>query len=154
MDGPAEALRELVRVPAGRVGVVADAEPDVETVGFVVELAQQVPQSERVLTARHRDEHALSRFDHVEVGDGPPHLLTAVMQEAVAAERGIVAAHVDHRRFPTPAALHEAPPDTTGRISTTSASASRSSRVTSVSLRITRTDSGTTSSWRSNCSTL
>ena len=84
-----EAVRSranAARVSPGRVGVLADAEPDVEAVGVVAELAQQVPQAERVLAARDRDEHPLAGLDHVEVVDRAADLLPAVVQEAVAAE--------------------------------------------------------------------
>ena len=91
---------------------------------------------------------------HVEVLDRPPHLLAAVPEEAVGAEARVVARHVDDRRLAAPPALHAAPPDMTGRISTTSSSCRRSSWVASVSLRITSTDSGTMSRSRRSCATL
>ena len=90
--------RTLARVRARLVGVLADAEPEVQAVGLVAERAEQVPERERVLAARHRDQHPLAGLDHLEVVDRPPHLLPAVVQEAVAAERGVVAADVDDRR--------------------------------------------------------
>ena len=49
--------------------------------------------------------------------DGAPDLFLAVVQEVITAERGVVTAHVDHRRLAAHAALHVAPPEMTGRIS-------------------------------------
>ena len=141
---PAALGRERAGVAPGLVGVLADAEPEVEAVGVVAELAQELPEAERVLAARHRDEDALARCDHVEVLDRAADLLTAVAEEAVGAEARVVPADVDHRGLAAAPALHAAPPETTGRISTTSSSRSRSSWVASVSLRITSTDSGMT----------
>ena len=44
-------------VVAGHVAVLADAEADVQPVGLVAEVEQQVPHREAVLAARHGDEH-------------------------------------------------------------------------------------------------
>src|SRR5262249_10527300 len=89
---------------------------------------------------------AIVGADHVVVVDRPPDLLAAVVQEMRPAERRVVTPDVDHRRTATDAAFHVAPPEVTGRISMTSASANRASRVTSVSPWITSTDSALSSS--------
>ena len=87
----------------------------------------------------------------VVVVDRPPHLLVAVVEEVVAAERGVVAADVDDRRLlGTRGTSRAQPPEITGRISTAAASSMRVSWVTSSSPTITSTDSGLSSScWRS-----
>ena len=107
---------------AGVVAVVADAEPEVEAVGLVAELEEDVPHRERVLAAGHGDERPLVGLQHVEVLDGPGHLVAAQPQEVLGAEVGVVAPDVDDRRLLAHGALHAAPPEMTGRISTVSAS--------------------------------
>ncbi len=99
-------LRERAGVRSGRVGVLTDAETDVQAVGLVAERVQQVPQSERILAAGHRDENPLAFADHVVLVDRAPHLLAAMVKEAVATETGVVPPELDHRRFPTPPAFH------------------------------------------------
>ena len=74
------------------------------------------------------------------------HLVAAELEEVLGAEVGVVAADVDDRRLAAHAALHAAPPEMTGRISTTSSSASTASPGTSVSPRMTSTDSRLSSS--------
>src|SRR5690242_10089992 len=61
--------------------------------------------------------------------------------EAVGTEAGVVTAYVDNGRGPARAALHSEPPDITGRISTTDASATVVSPVTRVPSTMTSTDS-------------
>src|SRR5262245_10095676 len=129
-------------VHSGLVGVVADTEPEVETVGLVAEPEQQIPERERVFAARYGDEHPLPRCEHSMCVNGAAHLLLAMAEEVFATECGVVAAHVHDRRLTTHAALHAAPPEITGRISTASASSIRASRVTSSSPTMTSTDSG------------
>ena len=73
---------------------------------MVPEAGQEVPERQRVLPAGDRDQDALARLEHPVRVDRPPHLLLAVVQEVVAAERGVVAADVDHRRSLAHAALH------------------------------------------------
>src|SRR4051812_42587925 len=107
-EGPPEAVREVVRVPTRCVGGVTVAEPEVQAVGFVPELAHQVPEAEGVLPARHRDEDALTRLHHVEVVDRAPDLLPAMVQETVAAERRVVPADIDDRGLTAAPALHAA----------------------------------------------
>src|SRR5206468_6521365 len=109
---------------AGVVAVLADAQTEIEAVDVVAEVAQDVPEGERVLPSRHRHQYPIARLDHVEVVEGLAHLLPAVVQEAVPAEPGIVAADVDDRRRPATSTLHAGPPETTGRIWTWSSSPS------------------------------
>src|SRR5207237_3227822 len=135
------ALRVGPGASARLVRVLADAQAEVEAVGVVLEVEQQVPQGEGVLAARHRHQHAVPRLDHAEVVDGPLHLLPAVAQEAVLAEGGVVTAQLYDGRPTTAPALHAAPPDVTFRTSTTSQSSSSTSWVTRVSPLITSTDS-------------
>src|SRR5262249_34138212 len=97
---------ERARVRARLVGVFADPEPEIEAVGFVSEVAEELPQTERVLAAGDRNEHALTGADHVELLHCPTHLLAAVANEAVAAIAGVVPPDVDHRRGAAPSALH------------------------------------------------
>src|SRR5665213_358110 len=146
---PPSAGGEGTRVHRRVLGVRADAEPDVQTVGLVAEVAQQLPQPERVLASRDGHQDSVAGLDHVEMIDRAPDLLSAVAEEARAAIPGVVAAHLDDGRLATTTALHLAPPDMTGLISTTSSSCRCSSCVASVSLRMTITDSGTMSSSRS-----
>src|SRR5215211_379412 len=150
----ASIVRERARGVSGGVGVLPDPEPEVEPVGGIAEPEEEVPQRERVLPARHGHDDALAGANHVVVLDGPADLLAAVLQEVVAAEGGVVPADVEHRRAPAHTALHAAPPEVTGRISTTSVSDSRASRVTSVSPWMTSTDSGLTSSCSSSAETV
>src|SRR4029077_12218070 len=104
----------------GLVAVVVYPEAQIQAVGVDAEVTKDVPEGEGVFAAGDGDQHPLSGPDHPEVVDRPPYLLSTVVEEAVAAEAGIVATNVDHRRRPAPPALHVHPPDTTGRISTSS----------------------------------
>src|SRR5438552_1325287 len=115
-DPGGERARELSR----GVRVLADAETEVQPIGLVPERAKEIPRRERILPARDRDEHPLSGGEHVVLVDRFANLLAAMVQEAIAAERRVVAADVDHGRLAAPPAFHRAPPETTGRISTTS----------------------------------
>ena len=68
-----------------------------------------------------------SRCDHLEVVDRLDHLAAAELHEVLGTEVGVVPRQVDDRRTPTGSALrtgghHHAPPEITGRISTTSSS--------------------------------
>ena len=67
---------------------------------------QEVPERQRVLAAGDRDEHPLPRLEHLVLVDRLAHLLPAVVQEAVPAERRVVPADVDDRRRLAPPALH------------------------------------------------
>ena len=55
---------EVAGVGAGHVAVLADAEADVEPVGLVAEVDEEVPDRQRVLAAGDRDEHPVVRLDH------------------------------------------------------------------------------------------
>src|SRR6266536_3539062 len=147
-------MRICARGVTRGLGVLADPEPQVQPVRAVAEVDEEVPQRERVLPARHGHDDALAGTDHVVILDGAADLLGAVLHEVVTAERGVVPADIEHRRRPADAALHVAPPEVTGRISTTSVSDSRASRVTSVSPWMTSTDSGLTSSRSSSAETV
>jgi hypothetical protein len=97
---------EVAGVPAGCVGVIADAEAEIEAVGLVAEVHEQFPGAERVLPTRHGHQHPVTGRDHVEGVDGSPDLLLAVVDEAVGAEGGIVAPHIDERRGFAATTLH------------------------------------------------
>ena len=111
----ADALRERARIATRLVGVLTDAEAEIEAVDLVTELEEQMPERERILAAGDRDEHALAGREHVVLGNRLAHLLAAMVEEALLAERRVVAAHVDDRRLPATTTLHAAPPDTTAR---------------------------------------
>src|SRR5690606_2761961 len=92
--------------------------------------------------------------DHVELLDGLGDLVAAEAQEVLDAEVGVVAADVDDGRAAADGALHAAPPEITGLISTTSSSSSTPSPGTKVSPLITSTDSRFSSSRWSSTFTL
>ena len=98
------------RILAAVAGVLTDAETDVQTVGLVAELEQDVPDRERVLAAAHRHEHALARLEHPEVLDRLLDLAPAQLEQVVAAEVGVVARQVDDRRLAAHAALTHCSP--------------------------------------------
>ena len=162
---------EALRVAAADVGVVADAEPDVQPVGPVAEIDEEVPQRQRVLAAADRHQHAVARLEHVEVVDRLDHLPPAQLVQVLDAEVGVVARQVDDRRLTAHPALRcctcrdraddslartvsSTPPLMTGRTSTASASSSRVSPGTSVPLRITRWASRSSPSRRSRSPTM
>ena len=116
----AASRRERTRVLRRLVAVVADPQPEVEAVGIVAEVEQDVPEGEGVLSTRHRHEHTLTATDHREVVDRAAHLLTEMMEETVPAEPRVVASDLDHGRPATAPALQQQPPEITGRISTSS----------------------------------
>src|SRR5205823_354829 len=72
------------------LGVLADPEPQVQPVGAVAEVDEEVPQRKRVLPARHGYDDALAGTDHVVILDGPADLLGAVLHEVATAGRGSV----------------------------------------------------------------
>ena len=88
-----------------RVAVLADAQTDVQPVGLVAELEEEIPHGERVLAPAHRHEDAVVRANHVEVGDRLLHLPAAQLLQVLGAEVGIVAGQIDHRRPATHPAL-------------------------------------------------
>src|SRR5690606_12316466 len=148
VERQAPALGEGHRRRRAGLAVAADAEVDVQPLGPVAQLDEQVPQGEAVLAARHRHEDAVVGSEHAVLGDRLGDLVTAEPQEVLAAEVGVVAAQVDDGLAPADGALHEAPPEITGRISTVSSSDSTASPATRVSPRTTSTDSRLRSSWR------
>ena len=52
--------------------------PEVQPVGAVAQVEEHVPQGQRVLAARHGDQHPLAGRDHGVLLDGPLDLVTAV----------------------------------------------------------------------------
>src|SRR5204863_9257564 len=94
----------------------------------------------------HRDEDPIPLVEHVVMTDRSLHLSAEDDEEAVLAERAVVPADLDRGGAGAPPALHDQPPEMTGRTSTSSPSAIRSSRVTSSPARITSTVSGSTPS--------
>src|SRR3954454_23032658 len=132
---------------AAGVAVVADAETEVDAVGLVAEVEQDVPQRQRVLATGDSDEDPLAVTHHRVRVDSATHLFVTVMHEAVTAERCAMARDVDDGRPTAGFALHCrpplscAPPLMTGRISMSSSSASGTSPVTRLSSRMTSTDS-------------
>ena len=98
---------EALGVAAGVVAVALDPEADVEPVGAVAQPQQDVPQRQRVLPARDGHEHPVAWCDHRVLFDDAFDLVTAVGQEAALAEPGVVAAHLDDRRFAANPAFHE-----------------------------------------------
>ena len=98
---PAARVARTSRAYVARlVGVLADAEPEVEAVGLVAERARGGPTA-RASPCRPTPRRAPARRAAIMscVVDRPPDLLLAVVEEVVAAERGVVAAHVDDRRL-------------------------------------------------------
>ncbi len=121
-------LGEGAGVLTRSLAVVADAEPDVQPVGLVAELDQDVPHGQAVLAARHCHQHLVVGREHLEMLDRLDHLAPAQLQEVLGAEVGVVSGQVDDRRSAAGAALrtggdHQTPPEITGRISTVSSAA-------------------------------
>ena len=135
--------RERTGVLGRHVAVVADPQSDVETVGVVPEVDQQVPHREAVLASGDRDQEPVLSSEHLEMVDRLGDLSSTQLQEVLGTEVGVVTRQVDDRRAATGATLrshrhHHAPPEITGRISTVSLSSSSASPGTSVPLQITR----------------
>ena len=59
------------------LGVLADAQPDVETVGLVARLDEHVPDGQWVLSTTDRHEDPVVGFEHLVVLDRPLHLAAA-----------------------------------------------------------------------------
>ena len=76
--------RRPARTVADVVAVVADAEPEVEPVGLVAEVEQEVPHGQAVLAAGHGDEDPLPRRQHGVVVDGLGHLVAAELDQVLA----------------------------------------------------------------------
>ncbi len=113
-DQPA-LVGEAAGVPAALVAVVADPEAEVQPVGSVAELDQDVPDGERVLAAADGDEHPVVGRQHVVIGDRLLDLAPAQLQEVLATEVGVVPWKIDDRRLPAHPALgrdgrHFSPP--------------------------------------------
>jgi hypothetical protein len=87
-----------VGIPTAAVGVVADAEPDVQAVGTVAALEEQVPHGERVLAAADGHEDPVVGPEHVEVLDRLVDLAATELLQVLGTEVGVVAREVDHRR--------------------------------------------------------
>ena len=138
----AAARGELLALPPGLHRVVEDAEVEVESRRPVALVEQDVPERERVLAAGHGHEHVLILVEHAVLPDRLTDLVPEEVEEVRGAERGIVAAQLEHRRPTALPALHRAPPDMTGRSSIVSPSRTTWSAVISSSPRITRTVSG------------
>lgn len=65
-------------------------------------------------------------------------LSTAQLEEMLSAKIRIVSREIDDGRFPAHSAFHAAPPEMTGRISTTSSAAKRESPEINDPFRMTR----------------
>src|SRR5205823_3240134 len=131
-------------------GVLADAQVDVEAVAVVPEIQQHVPERQAVLAAAHRHQHLLRVAEHLVVANRPLDLVTEESLEAIAAVGGVVAPDLDPRLLTAACAAHpQAPPDITGRTSTTSSASIQASRVSRRLPLITSTVSGAIPSSRS-----
>src|SRR5207244_2788978 len=119
------------------VGVLADAETEVEARRVVAEVDEHVPQREAVLAPRDRDQDALAEHEHVLRGDRSLHLTAEVEEVAGPAEGRVVRPELDLGAFAAPFAFHAAPPEMTARISTSSPSSTTSASVRRRSPRIT-----------------
>src|SRR5213078_2711398 len=122
--------------------VVEDAEVEVEPRRPVPLVDQDVPERERVFAAGDGHEHVLVLVEHAVLPDRLTDLVPEEVEKVRGAERGVVAAQLEHGRPPALAALHCAPPLITGRSSIVSPSRTTWSAVISSSPRITRTVSG------------
>ena len=114
---------EVRRVLARHVAVLADAEPDVQAVGLIAEVDEQVPHGQAVLAARDGDEDA-SSFDSmsnfsIAFTTWRRHSSRKCSAQKLALWRGrsMIAGSLQTRHF-EPAAHHQQPPEMTGRIST------------------------------------
>src|SRR6266480_2775170 len=97
--------------------VVEDAEVEVETGRAVALVDQDVPERERVLAARDRDEHVLVAREHAVLPDGLADLVPEEVDEVRRTEGGVVAPQLEDRGLTALPALHTAPPLMTGRSS-------------------------------------
>ena len=88
------------------MAVLTDPQPQVQAVGLVPRVEEQIPERERVLTTRHRDEDSLVGRQHPMVVDRLLHLAPAVLEKVVRAEVRVVATQVDDRRPAADTALH------------------------------------------------
>src|SRR5205814_6230694 len=104
---------ELLDLLPRAVGVLADAEPEVEPRRVVTEVGEHVPQREAVLAARDRDQDPLAGDEHTLCVDRALHLPAEEEQVAGPAEGGVVRAELDLGPRTAPPALHQAPPEMT-----------------------------------------
>ncbi len=72
------------------VGILTDAQPDVEAVGVIAGLDEHVPHGQGVLAATDRDEDPIVGLQHVEVVDRLDHLATAQLLQVLGTEVGVV----------------------------------------------------------------
>src|SRR4029453_6768956 len=100
-EGPGDLVRPF--------RVLADPEAQVQPVGPVAELEQDVPQRERVLAARDRDQDPVRGLEHVVRLDRALDLLAYVAQEAFGTERRVVTTDLDDGWRLAPPALHPGP---------------------------------------------
>src|SRR4029453_12657840 len=124
----------------------ADAQAQVEAVGLVAELQQQVPEGQGVLAPGHGHQHPVGVAEHPVLADRPGDLLADVGEEAVPAEGGVVAAHLHDRLAAAALAAHGhgyVPPLIANRTSTLSPSRSLSWLVSRAPSRITSTPPAT-----------
>nr|WP_320412812.1 hypothetical protein [Candidatus Microthrix sp.] len=83
-------LGEGPRCVGRRVGVLPDAQSDVEPIGAVAERDEDVPHRQRVLAARHGDQQAVVGLHHVVIGNRLGRLVATELHEVLGAEVGIV----------------------------------------------------------------
>jgi hypothetical protein len=100
---------ETLGVPAGLLAVVADTERDVQTVGFVTQLDEQIPHRERVFASRNGHQNSIVRREHRVVVNGLGHLTPTQLEEMLRAEIRVVARKFDDGRFTAGATLHVRP---------------------------------------------
>src|SRR5688500_3713881 len=153
---------ERAGILARLVAVVTDAEAEIQPVGLVAEVDQEIPQPQRVLATRHGDEYSVAALEQCELLDRLCHLIAAQFEEVLGTELGVVPSDVDDRRLAAHGALHcahpetarpeTAPPEITGRTSTLESSAINASPGTNVPSTITRWDSRLRPSRSSNVS--
>src|SRR5205085_3910022 len=100
-------------------------EIQVQTRRGVALVDEDVPEGEGILAARDRDQHGLVVMEHAVLVDGLADLLAEELQEVGRAECRVVPPQLDGGGPTTLATLHAstpAPPDITGRISSSSSS--------------------------------
>ena len=111
--------------------------PRYRPVDVVAEVEEHVPERERVLAPRDGDEDPVVGRHHPEAPDRLLDLGAEHREEMLGAEGRVVTPDLDHGGRPTAPALHRAPPEMTGRISSSSSSLTGVSRVISSPARMT-----------------
>src|SRR5262249_29181120 len=91
-------------------GVVEDAEVEIEARRAVTLLDQDVPECQRVLAARHRDQYRFVAREHPVLADRLAHLVAEELEEVGRAERGVVSPQLDHGAGAALATLHGTSP--------------------------------------------